>query len=172
MRRIAPGAAMVSAVLALAACTPIPPPRQQAAVRPPPTIVPPPPAAPDWRDVPETPGGWSYAQNAAGSTASFGQPGGAVEFAFSCDTARRTVTMSRPGTAAGSMTIRTSYSVQAWPATPQADGRIAVTLAAADPFLDRIAFSRGRFTVDDSGAATLVLPAWAEPARVIEDCRG
>jgi hypothetical protein len=33
-------------------------------------------------------------------------------------------------------------------------------------------FSRGRFTVEVPGAPMLVIPAWPEPARVIEDCRG
>jgi hypothetical protein len=35
-----------------------------------------------------------------------------------------------------------------------------------------MAFSRGRFMVEAQGMATLVLPAWPEPARVVEDCRG
>ena len=42
---------------------------------------------------------------------------------------------------------------------------------AYDPLLDAIAFSRGRFTVESESGAMLVLPAWPEPARVVEDCR-
>ncbi len=51
-----------------------------------------------------------------------------------------------------------------------ADGGIA--LAATDPLLDAMAFSRGRFTVEVPGTTALVLPSHAEVGRVIEDCRG
>ena len=81
-----------------------------------------------------------------------------------CDSATRRITLTRPG-ATGALTITTSYAPITWPTSP-------VALAASDPALDRIAFSRGRFTVESAGTARLVLPAWAEPARVIEDCRG
>ena len=49
---------------------------------------------------------------------------------------------------------------------------IAASAGARDPRLDQIAFSRGRFLVDVAGQSRLVLPAWPEVARVIEDCRG
>lgn len=153
--------------LGLAACTTTPPPRP--APRPAPLPVQPRPAAPaapptDWRDIPVTPGGWSYARDAAGSSASFTEAGGAVDFVMRCDSATHRVGLTRPG-ATGSILITTSYAPMRWPASP-------VMLAASDLFLDRIAFSRGRFTVESAGTARLVLPAWAEPARVIEDCRG
>ncbi|MFW2831304.1 hypothetical protein [Sphingomonas sp. ID0503] len=48
---------------------------------------------------------------------------------------------------------------------------VEAALRASDPFLDKIAFSRGRFTVSLAGQPRLVIPAWAEPGRVIEDCR-
>jgi hypothetical protein len=44
-------------------------------------------------------------------------------------------------------------------------------LAATDPLLDAIAFSRGRFAVEAPGLPTLILPTWPEPARVVEECR-
>lgn len=44
-------------------------------------------------------------------------------------------------------------------------------LSAYDPLLDAIIFSRGRIAVGIPGQPTLVLPAWAEAERVIEDCR-
>jgi hypothetical protein len=53
------------------------------------------------------------------------------------------------------------------PATSQATAEIA----AADPILDAIAFSRGRFAVNAAGVPSLVLPPWADVARVVEDCR-
>jgi len=46
------------------------------------------------------------------------------------------------------------------------------TLAASDPLLDEIVFSRGRFMVHVDGLPDLILPSWPEPAHVIEDCRG
>ena len=50
--------------------------------------------------------------------------------------------------------------------------KVIVDLPPADPLLDQIAFSRGRFLVQAEGGPSLILPAWPEPARVIEDCRG
>lgn len=155
------------ALLLLAGCVsrPAPPPAAKPAPPPVPTL----PGTGDWRDVPETAGAWAYRRDAAGSSALFGQAGAAPDFILRCDTATRSITLSRPG-AAAAMAVTTSYATMRWPASP-AGGRIVVTLRADDPFLDRIAFSRGRFTSEAPGLPTLVLPAWAEPARVIEDCR-
>ena len=50
-------------------------------------------------------------------------------------------------------------------------GRVSAELAAYDPFLDAIASSRGRIGFSTSGLAALVVPSWADVARVIEDCR-
>jgi hypothetical protein len=165
---------LIAPLLLLAGCIPAAP-RPAAPVAPPPAPPPPVVAAPtpaaDWRDAPLTPGSWSYRRDNAATAAVFGNAGVAA-FILQCNRAARTITLSRAGTASGSMTVRTSNAVKSWPATPAADGRIAVTLAAADPALDQIAFSRGRFTIADAGLPTLVLPSWAEPARVIEDCRG
>ena len=48
---------------------------------------------------------------------------------------------------------------------------ITTRLGAADPLLDAIALSRGRFAVDSPGLTQLIIPPWAEVTRVIEDCR-
>ena len=40
-----------------------------------------------------------------------------------------------------------------------------------DELLDAMAFSRGRFVIEQAGAPTLVVPAYPEVGRVIEDCR-
>ena len=45
------------------------------------------------------------------------------------------------------------------------------SVPARDPLLDAMAFSRGRFAVEVSGGPTLVVPAYPEVTRVIEDCR-
>jgi hypothetical protein len=156
--------------LALAGCsTVVPPPAARPAPTPPrpappAAIAPAPKPSTDWRDIPETPGSWAYSRDAAGTAATFTETGGVADFILHCDLAPHTVTLIRPG-ATGAVTLTTSYSAMTWPASP-------VRLNAADPFLDKIAFTRGRFTVESPGTTKLVLPAWAEPARVIEDCRG
>jgi hypothetical protein len=47
---------------------------------------------------------------------------------------------------------------------------VRAPLPAGDPFLDEIVFSRGRFVVETAGAM-MVIPAWPEPAKAVEDCR-
>lgn len=47
---------------------------------------------------------------------------------------------------------------------------LSADLLPFDPLLDAIAFSRGRIAVGLPGTSAIVLPAWAEPARVVEDC--
>jgi hypothetical protein len=49
---------------------------------------------------------------------------------------------------------------------------LAVDIAAADPILDAMAFSRGRVLVEMEGQQPIILPSWAEIARIVEDCRG
>jgi hypothetical protein len=104
-------------------------------------------------------------------------PASKVEAWVRCDTKDRTVTIGH-NTATGDarmMTVRTTFGLLQWPASPAAGTGglgLGATRAANDPGLDQIAFSRGRFTIELPGTAPLVLPTWAEPARVIEDCRG
>ncbi|HWI85348.1 MAG TPA: hypothetical protein VNT42_03360 [Sphingomonas sp.] len=158
--------ALALPLLAAACSTPAPPPRIAAPL---PVVVPPlPPAVPtDWRDKPYTPGLWRYADH----TASFGPAGTAPLLTMRCDIARRLVVISVLGTVA-TLTIRTSYAEKNWPAQAGSDGRSALSFAPSDPSLDQIAFSRGRFSISGPGLAEIDIPAWAEPARVIEDCRG
>jgi hypothetical protein len=80
----------------------------------------------------------------------------------------RNVIISAPlGTA---IIVRTSFGQRRLAATPDR-ARSLVTLPASDPLLDQMAFSRGRFLVTAEGGESLVVPAWPEFARVIEDCR-
>jgi len=157
-------------LLALAGCAPPPPPAKPA---PPPPPAPPrpiePPAPETWQDRPETPGNWAYAHDATGSSATYGGANAPL-FRLGCDKASRRVSLTRIGGPTGALKIETSYSAMSWPAQTASDGA-TVTLGARDPFLDKIAFSRGRFTVTMGGLPDLILPAWAEPSRVIEDCR-
>jgi hypothetical protein len=72
------------------------------------------------------------------------------------------------------MTVRTSSTARSLPVSVQAEPlpSASVGLTATDRLLDEIAFSRGRFTVELPGTPMLIIPAWPEPARVVEDCRG
>jgi hypothetical protein len=169
---------LLGAAAAATACVPrreAPPPEQQQPAR----AAPPPPAAPpspptDWSDVPLTRGDWSYRNEGSLSQALFGGPGAQPSFSVRCEPTRRQVTFSRRGTTTGNMmTVRTSYAARNFPLSEQREplGSLSAAINANDRFLDAIAFSRGRFTVEVAGASMLVLPAWPEPARVIEDCR-
>ncbi len=162
---------LIGGLAALAACVPQreppPPPPQPVPVRPAPPPPPPPPA--DWRDLPLTPGGWTYRSYGADSQAVFG-PAGRSSFVVRCDRAQDRITLTREGIASGSvMTIRSSFGGRNLVVTPGQP--IASALPASDRFLDSMVFSRGRFTVEAAGQPMLVIPSWPEPARVIEDCR-
>jgi hypothetical protein len=174
MRKFLAGASLIL----LAACVapaPPPPPAPRPAPPPPP---PPAPVSQDWRDFPLTPGSWAYAGDAAGSSALFGRVGAEADLIVRCDRASRTVTLSWAGVpmpAGNATTITTSSGVVTYPAGAVSANRIGVRLAANDPFLDKLAFSRGRFVVagavSEQASVRLVIPAWPEPGRAVEDCR-
>lgn len=142
----------------------------------PPTPAPPPAPPPigDWKDAPLTPGAWTYAADAQGSHSRFGRPGAEAELILRCDRAARTVDISRAGALAGQMLLSATAGERGLDAKPMPGQptRIGAALVAADPFLDLLAFSRGRFAVTTPGLPRLIVPAWPEVARVIEDCRG
>ena len=124
----------------------------------------------DWRDIPLTRGDWRYSPAPGGGRSTFGPPGD-LRFAVRCDLASRAVTLERTGGGASTLTIRTSSATRTLPAQA-GGGSIVASLQARDPFLDAIAFSRGRFVVTSPPLPRLVIPAWPEFARVVENCRG
>ncbi|RJG57677.1 hypothetical protein D0Z70_00145 [Sphingobium terrigena] len=136
--------------------------------------VPPAPLASEWQYRATAPGDWRWQSDAAISVARFGPTAADTRLTIRCDRAARRVSIIRTGAGQGTMTIRTSYGATSWPATastsptPQA---VAVR-AAADTALDQIAYSRGKFAVEVAGPEPLIVPAWPEVSRVIEDCRG
>jgi hypothetical protein len=87
--------------------------------------------------------------------------------------ANRAITIALTSAApAATLSVWTTSMTRVLPAQFQANAvRVAATLAANDPLLDAIAFSRGRFAVQMPGSVVLVAPAAPETARVIEDCR-
>lgn len=170
-----PAAILFSALLAVAGCVgpPAPPtPTPVAAPRPAPSV-PPAPRAADWRDWPVTPGDWTYRSDARGSIALFGRPGADAWLTLRCDRPAGMVYLSRAGGVTAPLTLRTSSVARTLLVQPTggAPAYVAVALSPRDPLLDAIGFSRGRFVVEQGGAPTLVVPAWAEVARVTEDCR-
>jgi hypothetical protein len=169
MKRIGPAAA---ALAALAACTspretprPAPAPASAPVVRPP--AARPAPVVPDsaWIDAPLAPGDWIQ----EGNEARYGQAG-AASLVIRC-VARGQVTIARAGTSASpSITVRTSSANRTLPASASAAG-VEASLAASDPLLDAMFYSRGRYSIEVPGLARLIVPSWPEPARVVEDCR-
>lgn len=164
--------AVLAAAATLVSCTPRPAPP---APTPPPVSEPVPPSpapAPlpsaDWRDGPLAPGDWSYDQR-LGRRAAFGAE--APMFVVEC-TADWRIRLLRIGLAAPSspLTIRTTFGERILAASGEQSLR-AATLTPSDSLLDEIVFSRGRFLVRIDGLPDLVIPAWPEPARVIEECR-
>jgi hypothetical protein len=162
MNRSSSCIAAIAAAALMSGCAskPVPSPAPRAAPAPPPVLSPPPvmrAPSPDWRDVDLTAGIWFY----DGTSARFLTADGAA-FALRCDVAGRRILLEREG-ASGEMNIRTTAGDRRF-----ADSR--TSLPVGDPFLDSIVFSRGRFVVEAAGKA-LIIPAWPEPARAVEDCR-
>jgi hypothetical protein len=173
---LAATAAGLAALLGSCTAKPRPQPPAEPARREPvqarPLPEPPPPAA-DWRDRPLTPGGWVYSRESSASQALFGPPNSEALFLVRCEAGARRVLLSREGSSA-QLIIRTSTGARTLAATARTEplAYSTATLAASDRLLDEMVFSRGRFTVEAQGLPMLVLPAWPEPARVVEDCRG
>ena len=118
-------------------------------------------------------GSWSYTVVPGGSQATFVDTASQFQLSLTCSRATRQVTIARPASnAAAFLFVWTTAQARNLPASYNpATGRSSAIVAAWDPLLDAIAFSRGRFAVGVSGQGQAVLPAWPEPARVIEDCR-
>ncbi|WAT17913.1 hypothetical protein OZN62_13505 [Aurantiacibacter sp. MUD11] len=171
--------------------SPAPSPSPSPTPAPTPTPIPPPVAEPDdaplqvvtptydnWMDAPRTPGDWSYVAEPAETLAVFGTsrtPEG-VELLIVCNLDTRRVAIGRKGTAIGQveMLVRTETANRTLTASPvQSRAPLLVAeLAASDPLLDAIAFSKGRFALDVAGVEPIYVPAWPEITRVVEDCRG
>ena len=169
------------ASLALTCCstpapqpTPAPPAARPTAAAPPVASPRPVARADSWRDAPQTPGDWRYGPVDGGSLARFVSSGQPV-FGIGCMSGTRRVVLLRYGIAAADgapMIVRTTTGDRALTTQPANDGSGAsAALAAGDPLLDAMAYSRGRFAVEAPGAPTLHLPSWPEVTRAIEDCR-
>ena len=169
-----------SALPLLASCVA---PREAAPVRAPAPVarpVPPPAAvadryAGDWSVADLPPGDWGYAGSSAASEARL-TDGGAVRASMRCDA--RVLTIAREGRVPADMavmlTIRTSFAERSLPirVVPGAPGMLGASLPASDPLWDQIVYSRGRFVIEATRNAPMIVPTRAELVRVVEDCRG
>ncbi len=152
------------------------------------TSVPAPPPAPrltpatvptpaDWQDRPAAAGQWAYRPDGKGSIALFGPAGADARFAIRCDLSAKRIYLTHPGQfpsgEGGKMLVRASTSMKSFEAgnTGGAPALIGASVDPRDPQLDAMAFSRGTFLIGIKGMADLILPAWPEIARVVEDCR-
>ena len=130
-------------------------------------------ASPDLATATPISGTWSYAATGDGSEATFANAGGFPQLWVHCTRATRRVTIAKPATAAApSMTVWTSSLTRSVPASfNTTTGRLSIALPSSDPLLDALSNSRARLGFTVSSEPPLVVPAWAEPARVVEDCR-
>ena len=132
-----------------------------------------PSAAPDFTYAMPIAGNWTFAQASDGGTATFLNASAIPQLTIRCSRATRRVAIAKPGNGAVPfLTVWTSTMSRAVPASfDPATARITIQLPAYDPLLDALAFSRGRLAVYIADKPALVVPAWPEVARVIEDCR-
>jgi hypothetical protein len=156
-----------------AARRPLPPPVIRPVAIAPPVAT----ASDNWTDWPITPGDWRYRADATGSVAAFGLAGAEPQFSIRCETAQRQITLTRagrfPAGETGRMTVRATSGLQTYSVANSTDGAplVVAKLPASEPQLDAVIYSRGRFLVSVKGGTDIVIPNWAEFARVVEDCR-
>lgn len=118
-------------------------------------------------------GDWTYAPTSDGSHAVFANSSGQPQLTIRCTkSTRRVALLKAVSSASPSIWVWTSSQKKNLPATyDSSSGQVIADLAAYDPLLDAIASSRGRVGFSTSGLEALVVPPWADIARVIEDCR-
>lgn len=180
------GLPLLAMSIALAACVPAtsgPAPAPIARPRPPvieavapPAPLPATPPSANWMDAPATPGTWEYRRGPLGTIATFAadQPYGVVLICPAAALGLVQLGVSTTGPGQRSVLIRTETAERTLLTRPGTETGPRVAMAeipAADPLLDAMALSKGRFAVEVEGAAPVYLPSYAEVSRVIEDCR-
>ena len=119
-------------------------------------------------------GNWTYVATADGSEATFSNSSNFPQLWVHCRRAARRVSIAKAAAvAAPQISVWTSALARSVAASfNPATGRLTIDLDANDPLLDALSNSRGRIAFTVASEPALVVPAWAEPARVVEDCRG
>ena len=166
--------APMAAIACVQPPTPVPQPRPAPPVVRPVTAPPSASPAANWSDRAPAPGVWTYIRDGRGSIARFGQAGRDALFTIRCEATGARIFVSRPGSTAARMTLRSTNGAKAYDALPTGSQPpyVAAEIPARDSQLDAMAFSRGRILIGLDGASDLILPIWPEFTRVVEDCRG
>ena len=130
-------------------------------------------ATPDLAAATPIDGNWTYAATNDGSEATFANAAGFPQLVVHCTRATRRVSIAKPASAAAAViNVWTSSQTRSVPASfNPATGKLTIEFDANDALLDALSNSRGRLGFTVSPQAPLVVPAWAEVARVVEDCR-
>ena len=117
-------------------------------------------------------GTWTYAATSDGSEAVFSNATSAQLWVH-CTKETRGVSIAKAATAAAPfLSVWTSSMTKDVPSSfNPATGRLSIEFGNYDPLLDAISSSRGRIGFTAGTEPPLVVPAWAEAAHVIEDCR-
>ena len=170
------GAALT--LLALGACVPrSAPPASMPAPLPRPAPLPPPPEEEpppyDWMQVGLSAGDWHFGVEAGRPRATFSAPE-RLRLILVCE---RSGSLSigfrgMQGQPPPVLLIETTFGERRLATTSSRTGEMSATVSAGDQLLDQMAFSRGRILIAADGGPALVVPAWPEIGRVIEDCRG
>jgi len=131
-------------------------------------------AAPDLAAATPIAGNWTYVATNDGSEATFANAGGFPQLTVHCTRATRRVNIAKPASAAAPfIDVWTSSQTRNLPASfNPATGKLTIELEANDPLLDALSNSKGRLGFTVAPQPALVVPAWPEVARVVEDCRG
>ena len=129
--------------------------------------------SPDLATATPIDGNWSYGATKDGSEATFANASGFAQLTVHCTRATRRVSIAKPATAAAPFIAVWTSSLERNVASSfnPATGKLTIELDANDPLLDALSNSRGRVGFTVAPQPSLVVPAWAEAARVVEDCR-
>jgi len=130
-------------------------------------------AIPDLGTATPLAGSWHYAATAGGSEATYSDVSGNTQLWVQCIRENRRLSIAkRASVAAPFVGVWTSSQTRSVPsAFNPGTGKLTIVFAASDPLLDAITSSRGRIAFTVGTQPPLVVPPWAEAARVIEDCR-
>src|SRR4051794_14037640 len=130
-------------------------------------------APPDFTYATPLTGTWFYSPAIDGSEAIFLDTSARPQLIIHCTRATRRVSIAKPAAgAAPFLFIWTSSQARNAPAAfNPTTKRLSTDFAATDPLLDALSFSHGRLAVSVTGSPPLIVPPWAEIARVVEDCR-
>ena len=129
--------------------------------------------AADYSTAPVAAGIWTYRALPGGSEARFIDSTNTARLTIRCTRMSRQVNISHTSAiAAANLLVWTSSASRTVPVRFEPNAmRVTADFSALDPLLDAIAFSRGRVVMMLAGGVPLVVPAWPEAARTVEDCR-